>query len=262
VKREPVFKSEADLCAVFIAEVEKKKDWTAYAETAGWDILLVRISDGCQIGIQAKLKLNAKVLTQAAEGRWDRESGPDYRACLIPPYGSSDLSELAFHCRLTLIQMRAPQPHAIPWFWPQLPFFVTAARTDCDSGDDNNSWFEMMPTQRCQLPDYIPDVRAGSAAPIQLTRWKVSALRLAVLLDQTGYLTRADFKAHQIDIRRWTDGRWIVPGDRGFVAGDRFPGFRLQHPVVWDQIVADSARWKRKMEPEPLMRFRQQEALT
>ena len=54
------FRSEADLCAAFLAALEREhaKKWMAYAETAGWDILLVRLKDGFQIGIQAKLALN------------------------------------------------------------------------------------------------------------------------------------------------------------------------------------------------------------
>jgi hypothetical protein len=43
--------SEADLCAGFIAAATKGGSWTAYAETAGYDILMVRASDGVQIGI-------------------------------------------------------------------------------------------------------------------------------------------------------------------------------------------------------------------
>jgi hypothetical protein len=38
-----------------------------YPETEGWDILLVRVSDGFQIGIQAKLALNIGVINQCLE---------------------------------------------------------------------------------------------------------------------------------------------------------------------------------------------------
>ncbi|TIU81425.1 MAG: hypothetical protein E5W01_20510, partial [Mesorhizobium sp.] len=65
-KAKAVFESEAALCAAFIARLPK--DWTAYPETAGFDILLVRGADGAQIGVEAKMTLNAKVLMQAVEG--------------------------------------------------------------------------------------------------------------------------------------------------------------------------------------------------
>src|SRR5580700_7533617 len=100
MKKPDRFATEADLCAGFIAETTG--DWQAYAETEGWDILLVRRADGTQIGIQAKLRLNAKVLLQAAEGKWNQELGPDYRAILIPSYADNDLGGLAPRCGVTV----------------------------------------------------------------------------------------------------------------------------------------------------------------
>ena len=43
------------------------EEWTSYAETAGWDILLVRKTDGFQIGIQAKLKITPFVMAQCLD---------------------------------------------------------------------------------------------------------------------------------------------------------------------------------------------------
>ena len=80
------FPTEAALCAQFI-ELIDKRIWTPYAETQGWDILLVRRVDGFQIGIQAKLSLNIDVIAQAIEssGHWSATAaGPDCRAVLVP----------------------------------------------------------------------------------------------------------------------------------------------------------------------------------
>ena len=89
------YASEAHLCAAFIEWVKAvsgKVDhghrtpvWTPYAETAGWDILLVA-DDGAQIGIEAKLNFNMKVLAQAMPENYEawRETGPDFRAILVP----------------------------------------------------------------------------------------------------------------------------------------------------------------------------------
>jgi hypothetical protein len=247
-KKEAPFKTETELCAAFIAAVPK--EWTAYPETWGWDILLVRNADGCQVGVQAKLKLNAKVLIQAAEDRWvtDRE-GPDYRAALVPEFEAGELAALAPHCSITVVMFRgaAPKYAAWPTFWPPLP---NEDRRLFAPGDD---WHELVPVRRYNLPDYVPDVRAGASAPAQLTHWKIGALRIAALLHTTGFVTRSDFTRQRVDIRRWIAGGgtgWLRPRAGVFVRGDRWPDFEKKHPVVWEQILADPNTWKR---PEPLM---------
>ena len=62
---------EADLCADFISIVDKTGDWICYPETAGFDILLQRKADDVQIGVEAKLKLNAKVIARMLVSQWD-----------------------------------------------------------------------------------------------------------------------------------------------------------------------------------------------
>lgn len=232
----PRFRTEAELCAAFISTVGT--GWTAYPETGGWDILLVRKEDGCQIGIEAKLRLNAKVMVQAAESStWAWTDGPDYRAALVPFGKTGDLGELAPYCRITILRFslaRGFRP-----FDPELP-------TIKEMYYMNDRWFEMMPLRRCVLPEYVPDVVAGVPSPTRLTQWKIRALKIAVLLDRTGYVTRADFKRLQIDIRRWLGEGWLQPSPQGFIAvGELCSRFRLQHPQVWEQIAADPQKWRR-----------------
>jgi len=132
-----------------------------------------------------------------------------------------------------------------PAFSPSLPVPHALYYQDGD-------WHEMMPARRCPLPEYVPDVVAGASAPIQLTNWKIRALRLAILLGETGYLTRDDFRAVDVDIRRWIDGsRWLVPdpAGRGFIAGPRLPDFKGQHPRVWEEIKAVPKKWQRRQAP-------------
>jgi hypothetical protein len=243
MKHAPFFAKESDLCAAFIAAAPPA--WTAYAETAGWDILLVRKLDGCQIGIQAKLRLNAAVLVQAAEGNRQWEEGPDYRAVLVPDGETGGLAALSGYCAITVICMRDPYLKYSPKFAPSLP---VPDALSCQDGD----WHEMMPGSRHELPEYVPDVVAGASAPVQLTNWKIRALRLAILLSDTGYLTREDFRAVNVDIRRWIDGsRWLVPDPqaRGFIAGPRLPDFKAQHPRVWGEIKAEPKKWQRRQVP-------------
>ena len=240
-KKATPFKTEADLCAAFMATV--KKEWLCYPET-GFDILLVRITDGVQIGIEAKLKLNVAVLLQAVEPRWGGYVGPDYRAVLVPECSHGGLEGLARCCGLVVLTSRPDQVRHGIAVWPPLP------RSDGQIDDDGAEWIDRMPQHRCKLPEYIPDVVAGAPAPIQLTEWKVKALKIAVLLDRTGYVTRDDFKRLRIDVRRWIEERWLTTSPAGLVAGPRMPPFRVQHPVVWDQIVADAKGWQR---PTPFM---------
>ena len=94
-RKEKAYATEAELVAAFCALIDPARwarnpsdapRWTQYHETAGWDLLLVN-PDGVQIGIEAKLSLNPKVLDQALPGRWGEERGPDYRAVLVPADG-------------------------------------------------------------------------------------------------------------------------------------------------------------------------------
>ena len=244
MKKPEQFATEADLCTAFMAEVRRDDVWVCYPETESWDILLIRRKDGYQCGVQAKLKFNAKVLLQACEGKWEQALGPDYRAILVPAGSANDLAALAPKCGVTVITMRLPNERYSPAFWPHLPLAPP-------SYDDGDSWFERLPMKRYRVPEYVPDVAAGASAPLQLTRWKVTAIRLDVLLHHTGFLTRDDFKAQGVDIRRWIDGNgWLLPSSGGFVRGPNLPDFRRQHPEVWLQIEAEPAKWRRQ---QPLM---------
>lgn len=240
---EKPFSTEVELCSRFISGLEK--GWTSYAETAGWDILLVRDEDGFQIGIEAKLKLNLHVINQALEDsiHWVSHAGPDCRAVLVPEteYG---FDKIAAYIGLTIIRVRPPYPRGVsgPVFTPYLP----ALKQDWLQGD----WHEWCPTKRHTLPEYVPDVAAGASAPTQLTPWKIAAIKIAVTLEQRGYVTRDDFKAHKIDHRRWLKpNSWLVVENGRYVSG-RMPDFKSQHPTVYDQIAADAAKWMPKHETQ------------
>jgi hypothetical protein len=244
--------TEADLCAAFIdairsprkASWEKKAPeplWRVYPETAGFDILLVRISDGVQVGIEAKLSLNAKVLEQALPNyRWSQaKTGPDYRAVLVPANKTGSLCNVCAHLGVTVIAFTSrPEEDYVsgPAFAPNLPKDGEYWHID--------QWHEWMPDQRCPLPDYVPDVAAGMSAPIALTEWKVKAIKLAVLLEERP-VRRADFAALKLSPSRWTDAgtKWLQRTPDGYVPGPKMPDFRAQHPRNYDEIAADKASW-------------------
>jgi hypothetical protein len=227
------FATEADLCAAFIKAVGP--EWVSYAETAGWDILLVRKIDGFQIGIQAKLRFGVDVINQAIEGGWTyMASGPhpDCRAVLVPAAEDRGFGQICDHLGLNVIKVGAI---GTGWtFRPRLP-----TRADSYSEGD---WHETAALKRYDLPEYVPDVPAGAPSPLQLTDWKIKAIKLAITLEMRKHLTRRDFAHHRVDHRRWVTQGWLKVVDGRYVK-DAFPNFKKMHPVNYKQIRADAPKW-------------------
>lgn len=239
--KEKPFPTEAALCKRFLSGLPE--EWTAFPETAGWDILLVRKSDGFQIGIEAKLKLNTQVVSQALEpyGRYYADMpGPDCRAVLVP-WGEGGFGTICKYIGITIIHVKPSAPdERLRWnpvFDPRLPG---------DQHGQDEEWQEWAPSKRHELPEYVPDVRAGVPSPVQLTTWKIAALKIAVILENRGYLLRSDFKHVGIDHRRWlpSGGGWLALDAGRYIKGRNFPDFQRQHPRVYDEIAADFERWK------------------
>lgn len=250
---EPKFSSEAEMCQNFMSALPE--GWIAYPETGGFDILLVRKEDGTQVGIEAKLKLNAKVIAQAAPdwSIWRIEHpAPDFRAVLVPNYVSGELSAICGLIGIQIIRVH----HRDHWqcqrygkepvvrFTPDLPSLKYNHNEMC-----GEQWFDFCPAKRLTLPDYIPDTGAGNPSPLQLSHWKIKAIKIVVILQKEGFVNSADFKKHQISMSRWTQGgmtAWLRPGkERGqWVASDRVPDFRTQHPVNFVEIEKSYEDWK------------------
>jgi len=234
------FAKEIDLCRAFLSSIPDS--WAAYPETGGFDILLVRKVDGFQVGIEAKLRLNAKVISQAAEdtSEWRvAAENPDCRAVLIPEGVSLELAPVCSLIGLTVIRMRHGEQarHHSCQFYPELPDFS-------EHYWHNRGWHERCPVKRIGLPDWVPDVPAGDSAPVALTHWKVGAIKLVVTLEKRGFLTRGDFAHFKISMSRWTQEKWLVKdGQGGWIAGPFLPDFKRQHPVNFEQIAADFEKW-------------------
>lgn len=237
-----LFATEADLCAAFTAWAQRSSGeydfgvqtpkWTPYAETEGWDILLVG-SDGAQIGIQAKLKFNLKVLDQTVPDCWSawHQTGPDYRAVLVPE--ASGYERLC--AALGIVMFYCSGPH----YGRNPGGFDFAPGLNLERG--NGGWHYWNPEKRHPLPRFVPDVVAGASGPVQLTKWKIAALRIVARLEIHGYVTRRDFREVLVDIRRWIGPNgWLcagaVPGQ--FVAAAEMP-FAAQHPGVYPQVLAE-----------------------
>jgi hypothetical protein len=246
------FAKESDLVAAFMEALETPewrgaqthmKGWTAYHETAGWDLLLVSDS-GLQIGVEAKLSLNAKVLSQALPSGWRADTGPDYRVALVPADScAAHMQELAGHLGVTVITVRdvrydnAKEPR-----WRFDPHQLPTQR-----GEDwsDRGWFPWLPSKQCQLPEYVPDVCGGHAAPVALTEWKIKAIKLLILLERNGVVHRSDMRALGISPTRWTERSfgYLEATPSGYVRCSATPDLKSQHPRNWNEIDADFEVW-------------------
>lgn len=263
MKREfPTFETEAALCQAFLRGLPS--DWIAYPETGGWDILLVHRVGGWQIGVEAKLTLNAKVIEQAIRGEGYGLSGPDFRALLVGRIVAEN-AVIARALGLTVIspkyiqkvpeywQDRVPHGPKVPEFSPSLPEAKVLERIGewWDRWDQDREWFDRFPTERVALPDYLPEVAAGVPSPMILSDWKIKAMRVCVWVEKHGSITRAIFRDLGIDPSRWMNGVWLEAGaERGvWVAGKHFPGdqLRREHPNVFAKIEKDYPEWSKKV---------------
>jgi hypothetical protein len=232
--RAPDFETEAALCAAFIAWIQKNAECgrsgfegaKCYSEWCGWDILLV-LEDGAQVGIQAKLRLNADVIGQAMQGvndHWFVDDGPDYRAVLVP-VSRGPLKELAALLGLVV-------------FYPE-SYFARLGPGAFHPGLDSG-WRRLMvdwnPDRRLKLPPVATDSVAGEPCPVSLTDWKLGALAVLAELEVKGAITTKRMQELKVSPSRWLSGRWLVPvsGARGlWVRGDKCPTFDLQHPTAF-----------------------------
>jgi hypothetical protein len=227
------FATEADLCAAFLAWVARQHpDVRCYSEWAGWDILVV-YPQGLQLGIQAKLRLNADVILQAApEFRWGTaKTGPDFRAVLVPE--RNPLSAAAARVGLEVFY---PDRH--DWDHRPLDFYpsLDGAHGNLSGGRfDESDWLDWNPEERHELPPTATDAIAGSPCPVSLTHWKLGALRVLAELEVNGTITSKRMREIGINPSRWTTARWLEPVEpRGtWVRGANCPTFDEQHPTAY-----------------------------
>lgn len=239
------FATEAELVAAFCEWQQARRDpWTVYHETAGWDLLLVHPVSGVQIGIEAKLTLNAKVVSQGLARSNDayRDTGPHYRAVLVPEKGiQRHMAEICHHVGLTVLTVFGYKK----WRREDVEWQCNAYSMPDEYNAADHRWHNWCPTKPEPLPDYVPDVSGGKASPVALTQWKIKAIKLLILLERRGVVHRSDMKALQISPTRWTDHYYgfLAATPNGYVACDRTPDLKTQHPRNWSEIEADFDTW-------------------
>lgn len=176
------------------------------------------------------------------DSAWER--GPDYLAVLVGSVGgAAGITQLLRRCGVAVIEPQQRLREGITlgqWYWPVGP---QDRRSIWRLWGDASAWTDWNPTQRCELPRFVPNVRAGVPSPLQLTPWKVAALRVVVQLEIAGDVSAAEIKRLGCDPSRWcrADTRWLDPAGPGrFVRSDRLPRFELQHPAEYAQLLAEA----------------------
>jgi hypothetical protein len=242
------FPTEAALCDLFMDDMRAMGGWTIYPETAGFDILMVRDATGHQLGVEAKLSLNAKVADQILpdvhQGYGDGRQGPDFRAVIVPYIGESS-EGIAKMLRILGVQVWTPDGYARSTTF--MHFQISRHRGDareCDAtvGDLlpwDIAWHDWNPVRRCVLPEIVPTVRAGVPCPTQLTPWKIGALKVIADLEVFGFVTAKSVRDHSVDARRFcaSDG-WLTSIGGGRWARGTLPRFEEQHPEAYAQVLA------------------------
>ena len=257
MKREMLFNTEAELVEAFVdhiagyAKQRPDRAWTAYPESCGFDLVLHQPSTDIQVGIEAKLTLNAKVLCQILPGdsySYSDRPGPDYRAVLV---GScqAGLGTIAAHLGITVLHIE----NRPGWSYrkQKQEWHVTPHLPDEAHYFSVGGWCNWLPARKLSLPEYVPDVAAGKPSPVALTDWKIRAIKLMIILDRDGFITRRHIAALKMSATIWT-ARFghLARGEKGYVRYERTPDLRAQHPVNYAQIEADFDRWYPEIEKE------------
>jgi hypothetical protein len=243
--------SETELCALFISEFNTLKGWTCYPEAAGFDILCVH-EDGRQIGVEAKLTLNAKVAEQILPT--DRDDlwgapGPDHRIVIVSKIteASAGIARM-----LDLLGVKVLCPRVKKTAKGQSYTFdsfndLREARTR-KTQLNRICLQDWNPARRCRVPVIAEDAPAGVPCPVRLTPWKESAIKVIALMRKQGFITVKQISSHGISPTLWVRGRgrrsaWLAKGEVSgqWVETKHLPDFTAQHPALYEIETAKAA---------------------
>ncbi|WP_257605310.1 hypothetical protein [Pseudomonas sp. UMAB-40] len=167
-KERETIKKESELCDVFIREFNSIAGWTCYPEAAGFDVLVVH-SDGRQIGVEAKLALNAKVADQILPNCGDEfygRAGPDHRLVIVSKITDANAG-IAKMLRRLVVKVLQPRQS-----WERTGYewtFDLKHQLLCyESGVTffgNERLFDWSPEERCRVPALVTDLPAGVPPP-------------------------------------------------------------------------------------------------
>lgn len=243
------FKKEADLCDLFISEFSRLDGWTCYPEAGGFDVLVVH-DDGRQIGVEAKLSLNAKVAEQILPHSKDDffgKPGPDHRMVIVSRITDASAG-IARMLEMLGVKVLVPRLSTMrqgdPYTFDILHHLLEAQRRTASYGAQY--LFDWNPAQRCHVPSVLQDLPAGVPAPVMITPWKEAALRVVALMRHQGFITSKQIAAHGIGASVWIQSQgsepaWLAKGAmRGrWIETKHMPPFDKQHPQLYELAVRE-----------------------
>jgi hypothetical protein len=232
---------ECELCDLFIRDFNKVPGWTCYPETAGFDVLLVH-QDGRQIGVEAKLSLNAKVANQILPSFNDDlygRPGPDHRMVIVSKITDASEGIEKILNRLGVAVLTPRQRWGREGYEYYFRVDTFADETRC-----LERLFDWSPSERCYVPPVVSDLPAGVPSPIRLTPWKEAAVKLVALMRMQGFITVKQIAQHGMGVPKWTQRigsspAWLAKGAlRGqWVETEHMPPFDRQHPELYSLAV-------------------------
>lgn len=247
-----VITSEAQLCNIFMNEFNSLPGWICHPEAAGFDVLVVH-EDGRQIGVEAKMALNAKVADQILPSLGDEfygRPGPDHRLVIVSRItdASAGIRKMLEHLGVRVLAASRcssvkGQEHAFGiqhnLFWPEKNF---------PRWGYYNRMFDWWPEERCQVPSVVTNLPAGVPSPVRLTPWKESALRVIAQMRHQGFITAKQIASYGIGVTAWTQSpgskpAWLARGtSRGqWLETEHMPAFDKQHPDAYAMAVTEIA---------------------
>lgn len=237
---------EADLCSLFMRDFNAMPGWTCYPEAAGFDILGVH-DDGRQIGVEAKLTLNAKVAEQILpmrSGDFFDKPGPDYRLVIVSKITPASAG-IAKMLRMLGVEVMTPSEcKCVHGFEYRFSFHNMLEAHGHDTSFGRQYLHDWNPSVRCYVPSILQQLPAGVPSPVRLTPWKEKALQVIALMRHQGFITAKQIAAHGHAVTLWTQPKDSLPAwlAKGAVRGqwtetENMPAFDLQHPELFKVVV-------------------------
>jgi hypothetical protein len=149
-----IFASEKDLRTAFIRQMPNA--WSAHVDR-GFDVLLVRKSDGVQVGVEVRLGLSPELVEKLNTPRVNADEGPDFVAVLIPWGTTAGLLSLFDQQGVTVIEMRDREMYA---YERNLAFMVKKFKPDLPQENAvywgfREEWHNLAPVQRLAVPERV-----------------------------------------------------------------------------------------------------------
>ena len=242
--------SEADLCNLFMRDFNALPGWTCYPEAANFDVLAVH-DDGRQLGVEAKLTLNAKVAEQILpmrNGDFFDMPGPDYRMVIVSKItvANAGIGKMLSMLGIEVLEPRVTRTLNGDEF--KFHFHNILESNGQETSFGGQYLHDWSPAFRCYVPALLQALPAGVPSPVRLTPWKEKAIQLVALMRHQGFITAKQIAAHGHAVTRWTqpigsNPAWLVKGlVRGqWLESDSLPAIDRQHPELYALAVLSIA---------------------